>query len=70
MTAPTTDLSFPCPDCGYFDADDASLTIPLNNVSVICCRECDSEFTADDLTKHAAKITQVAELLRRLSGKG
>jgi transcription elongation factor Elf1 len=71
MTTPTTDLSFPCPDCGYCDeGDDCSLSINLQDVSVLVCRECEATFTTDDLAEHAKKILQAAELLRRLSGKG
>jgi transcription elongation factor Elf1 len=71
MTTPTTDLSFPCPDCGYCDeGDDCSLSINLQDVSVLVCRECEATFNFTDLATYAGRIMQAAELLRRLSGKG
>lgn len=61
----STDLSFPCPQCG----EAGCLIIRLDDVGTIMCQGCDAEMDESDLREIATQVTRAADLLKRLSGK-
>ena len=52
----TTGLLLPCPCC---DQAEASIALELSDMQSFTCRDCDAEFTRDDVTKLIAKWSRL-----------
>ena len=55
-TSTTTGLLLPCPCCGQAEA---SIALELSDMQSFPCRDCDAEFTRDDVTNLIARWTRL-----------